>query len=1156
MPTDWRDIPDVEGGLHANTPNFKRLFVRGLQGQLTGDEERRFSRSLDLYPELKAYAESYEPEPVEIDPLRDMRPVPDATATNPLIFRDYMTLEQGPEPEYDEPTLDIRPGLLTIENPEFYEQSDEDQMKARFWYSIDPGRAKAEGLKPPVHRHGNVAGFTHSLMSGIVGAPHEPTRGADPMVETVASLIGEGIKYSGIYKYLAGLGISGITADIAAGGISGGTRQIQAEEPSLGDAGVEALIVGATGGLIRAASQGYSAGKWDDFVDEVVKGHPPQPSGDFKFSEAAKAKLKTEGPFTTGRKPKDVIDDFLAREDVPPEMRAEVEANRAELEEGLASFDDKLAAIEKKNREFAGEPEPPAEGLPRDLGTDLTSEAGQQITLCMWGYTPDAARELQAAWSGMVDRGVQRMVRVIPERIKATMAGMFSSPAPKEVQQLIKNVRKGRAAGKAEAAQVGRMIRDNIPPEMQTEALKYLDPTILDDPGTLWGYSTHRAPTDAEQVWTATLNQARQRIDDLSEQFVGLDLLSREKYLETVGEYLRRSYRRNDRYGTFARFRSKPLIKGDELKGRKLTTPEEREAAGIILDAPYAVSRTIGDLTFDLEAAKMLRKIGQNPEWARPAGAFEDANLAAAEDFVRAPKDIRYGDLSDMWVKRGVMAELEGLIPVSRAGTKGRLMDELQDAYDIALSGWKFGKTALNPATHGRNVLSNVVLADLGGLSPYRVDIYAKALKDYLSKGPLYQEAAETGLLGTDWFGAEIQGYLEPFNQTKNAGMVRRVWELASNSVVAKGVKKAGDLYQGEEHWFKLALYAHRRSLGDTPMRAAAHAQKYLFDYSDISPMMRKLRQSPFGGPFLSFTYKSLPVIVESAVKHPVRFWKWPLMFHALNEGSKHMIGMTDEQYEAMQKTLPDWQKSTFLTPKVLLPTRGVGGKPRVLDLTYNLPWGQVGEQGELFKRLPVLKDIPGGALIDPFVGSNPFVNTAIELVTNKNMFTGKEIFTPGVDDQIPGDLVPQGMGGGATENILTHVYRQMAPGIMVNAPSIYKAATGGKHRTGEKMDIYSTVLSKIAGIKIIEVDEANNLRMAQVLLKKEQEKLVKRLASIRYNQSKTDEEKLADIKMLELVAKRLEAQAKELERLKKQQGKPAKPKDTEQDNYELLRGY
>ena len=48
--------------------------------------------------------------------------------------------------------------------------------------------------------------------------------------------------------------------------------------------------------------------------------------------------------------------------------------------------------------------------------------------------------------------------------------------------------------------------------------------------------------------------------------------------------------------------------------------------------------------------------------------------------------------------------------------------------YKKWLSRWKLSRTVWRVSTHTRNVLTNVILNDLGGLSPMRADLYLKSV--------------------------------------------------------------------------------------------------------------------------------------------------------------------------------------------------------------------------------------------------------------------------------------------------------------------------------------------------------------------------------------------------------------------------------------------
>lgn len=724
-----------------------------------------------------------------------------------------------------------------------------------------------------------------------------------------------------------------------------------------------------------------------------------------------------------------------------------------------------------------------AKGAPKKLPTEaetianskanapLTDVTPQQeaVVLSSFGYTPEVATSIKKAWTTGVDRVAKAAVDKMPPKIRNFLHSWFVSAAPPEARQILLEAEKRRFLGRSQARELGEQIRTGVPEELQFDLYRALDPKAL---GEDIGVAYSRLTPETKKVW----DLARNRLDALGREAVALDLLDPDVYMSRLGEYMGRFYRTKEPTarrirGAFKRF----FIKGERFRRRTLKTPEQREALGLITDPAYAVSRTVADLTFDIETAKAFRRIAKNTEWTKPVESYARAGEAAAEGFTQVPIDAKYGDLSGKWLNSGIADEIFAVIPRSRGGQYGREIDNLFRVYDRVLGLWKLGKTAWSPATQGRNFFSNIILADVGAeLSPLRVDIYAKALKDYLKKGKFYREAEPTGLWGTDWFAAEIGAVLTPSKLSKGS----TIFDALSDNFAGKVLRAPGRLYQGTEHFFKMAVYIHRRGMGWSPDKAAAHAHKYLFNYSDLSPALKRMRRAWWGGPFLSFTAKALPVMAESAVKRPVRFWKYPIMLRTLHEYSKTRLGITEEEWDRINLSLPEWRRNGF---NILMPSRGKGEKPQLLDLTFNLPWGQIAESPSLVKHIPGLKDLPLG-VVDPFVGSNPFTNFAADVLFNRSRFLDKPLHT---------------FGDRPLQKIGEHAYKQFTPGIMQAIPPVYEALTGKPTKYGEERGVFSTLLNKMAGIKIIDVDVGRGLQIRASKLRGKVDELKRKAYSL-----------------------------------------------------------
>lgn len=720
----------------------------------------------------------------------------------------------------------------------------------------------------------------------------------------------------------------------------------------------------------------------------------------------------------------------------------------------------------------------------------------QALSLGFFGVTPDewsllsrSVEKIGTKWEGLVNKAANKVVEKTPRAIRNFVTDKFIGSAPSEVKNIFRTADIARERGKNLGVEIGNSIKNEIPKEYQFEAYKTLDPTAFGDMG------------DIPKEYIGILQRARNTIDDLGAQYVELGLLDEKTYAKNFAQYLSRYYKDKDNnlFGLFKFGRKQ--IKGRQLKHRTLETAEQRESAGLITDPAYAVARTIGDMTYDLEIAKAFRRVAQNPEWV------SDAKI---KDFVHVPPEpLKYGDIAGKWVDRGIWDEVGFIVP--QRTEMGRLYDKL-------LGLWKIGKTAYNPATHGRNIFSNFVLADMGGLSwfkPNDIKFYATAAKEYVRKGTLYREAVEDGLLSSDWYKSEVKSL---FGETERAGgsLVNNIFDRMSSSKVGRILDKPGQAYQAEEHFFKLAMYAKKRAEGMPRPEATVYAEKYLFNYNDLSPFLKKLRRSPFGGPFLSFTAKALPVMAETAVKHPFRFFKYYAGLHYMNEVSRNYLGMSDDEYRKMKNNLPEWQRNGF---QVLLPVRDSDGNPVIWDLTYNMPWGDIGEQGNLID-VPVV-----GSIAERFIGGNPALKIPIELMMNKNAFTGKEIYVEGVDDGLRSSI--PGLSERRTKQ-LSHIGKSLAPGIALNLPPVLSSLSGGKTKSGDELDPVVTALNKIVGLKFSSVRQKQGEKISASKYQNQIKDIMGEIIKVKLDESLSKEEQDAKIGRLKELIKDLRKQRRD----------------------------
>lgn len=84
-----------------------------------------------------------------------------------------------------------------------------------------------------------------------------------------------------------------------------------------------------------------------------------------------------------------------------------------------------------------------------------------------------------------------------------------------------------------------------------------------------------------------------------------------------------------------------------------------------------------------------------------------------------------------------------------------------------------------------------------------------------------------------------------------------------------KVLKKNAQAYQYLENNARIAHYIHKRfKEGLTPLQARMSVKKYLYDYTDLSDLERKLRVFV---PFYAWTKNNLPLQIRSIIENPIR---------------------------------------------------------------------------------------------------------------------------------------------------------------------------------------------------------------------------------------------------------------------------------------------
>lgn len=591
----------------------------------------------------------------------------------------------------------------------------------------------------------------------------------------------------------------------------------------------------------------------------------------------------------------------------------------------------------------------------------------------------------------------------LPKEVQAARAAMLNRQAGR-ITEIMALVRKANKFDQETKNAIEEVVRGNLSP--------------------------HELAPEARAV-AADL---RNTYDNLSLDLVESGIVgpkAAETILTNIGTYVPRLYLHHEQGDALAKvaayLKSNGMRMSDMsyLRKRKDLPADIRAALGEIssefgrANPAYLLGKRAPVVAADVEFANYAKFIASSPDYTLPAALAPESGstggLITASNgkrYLKLGDSRRLGVLKGQWVEESIGRDLQTFTEVPSA---------LRRIMDTGTGIFKASKIGLNPATLMRNIYGNLVTADQGGLSPARLDIYDRSAMDVWKKRPRYHEASLGGLFGGEWFGQEVNGLIKASPESKTFAGKSLNW-FADNAHAP--LEKISKMHGATEQVTKMALYNYARDeMGMAPEQAVAYAKRYGFDYRDVPRWIQVTRKSPLGAPFISFSYKALPRVFENAVSVGTagdpfgkfwRFWKWPLALGAVNEYSARNINMIDPQergflptvkrlaneaiigatgmgqsfgrFGQLKGVLPDYIGSQ----QMLMPHRDQFNRPGLLDLTWTLPWGDVGESGTgtLGKQL-AKAGIPFPRVLEP---TNPWFQSFAAIYGGTDPFTGREI--------------------------------------------------------------------------------------------------------------------------------------------------------------------
>lgn len=561
---------------------------------------------------------------------------------------------------------------------------------------------------------------------------------------------------------------------------------------------------------------------------------------------------------------------------------------------------------------------------------------------------------------------------------------------------------------------------------------------------------------NVKEAWT--------EVDKLGQQLVELGVLDKGIYEKNVGEYVRNVYRKFEDPKSIGEevmkgvYPTKPLrLDLSFLKSRKDMSEDVRDALGQVLEAGYPTGDTLLRLSRAVHDASFFKET---------AGTF--GSKTAKEGFEQLPTSKRLGALSGMHVPKPIADSVNEIIRPAQNAIERNIV-----------GGFKFAKVIMNPATHMRNIMSNLVLNSWEGLNPLDprgAKAYALAAKEIVRPGQWYSEAKQVGL-GLDSYAAnELKGFLTS-PELKGVG-----------GALHGAMQKMADAYQKEEEFAKLAQYIFQRSTkGLPPEEAWKVAERATFNYAQVTPFIRRMREAIWGLPFITFTYKVTPQVLKTVGTSPTRISNIGKIKQAIEN-------QTDQKELAAERASePDWIRDGFY---VKLPVKDKYGRSAYLDLTYILPFGDLVSGNYLERgidRGTGLQETEARAILR----KSPLLNLVSEFASNQD-FYGNKIVKPSDSAEIQmGDILRH-----ITKTYLPPLASDLVPGGYradgtrrpISASRVLKqeAAGGITEEGGAQVRTLFQEMMKNVGLKTTPVDlivqqnfsEKEKIKAIQNLLK------------------------------------------------------------------------
>ena len=466
---------------------------------------------------------------------------------------------------------------------------------------------------------------------------------------------------------------------------------------------------------------------------------------------------------------------------------------------------------------------------------------------------------------------------------------------------------------------------------------------------------------------------------------------------------------------------------------RQLTT-EELSAA--LLNTTAALAHTFASRNFLGGIANIGREDGKATSGTIAFNSVDELNatypdaktsneklLEVSDESSKSPQIRWRAQRTGVWVKlptSGTYGPLAGKI------VPGPVWNSMLDMHDRAplvniqafndvMAFFKKSKTVYNPGTHVTNILSNITLSILHGITPTAMGRAAKLYLDFemnpdsMSKENLalmkafYASGAVLGQFSSSEVKKTVYDKLnQAITPDSDSSYITKLKTFSSyeraKAQLAKYDSKASEIYAAEDNVFRLAAFLNTagniqlrdgsKSLDAKQLEEAGLAGRKMFlDYDIDARAIRAMRQSFM--PFISWSYAIMPVLGRIAIEKP---WAMAnvLMTYALMQAA---LGGGEEE-EEKRKMAPDYLRDRAwggLGPymHMRLPFLGDDENPVYFNLGKYIP------MFTLFQPPPGETKLAGQEWVPGFATPSGPLVTLLSAMNGFDPFTGKPMHDP-----------------------------------------------------------------------------------------------------------------------------------------------------------------